>query len=53
MSRITFTNNTSTKIGGGPALRFSRIDGLTVNGNTQPVTSGSMTYIYDSTNVVQ
>ena len=53
MSRITFTNNTSTKIGGGPALRFSRIDGLTVNGNSQPVTSGSMTYIYDSTNVVQ
>jgi hypothetical protein len=53
MSRIVFTNNSSPKAGGGPALRFSRIDGLTVNGNTQPVTSGSLTYIYDSTNVVQ
>ena len=52
VSDITFTNNTTTKAGAGPVLRFEHVDGLTVSGNTQPVTSGSVTYISDSTNVL-
>jgi len=48
---VTFTNNTTTKAGAGPVLRFEYVDGLTVTGNSQPLTSGSLLYIYDSTNV--
>ena len=51
-SSVTFTNNTTTKAGAGPVLVFQHVDGLTVTGNTQPVTSGSLTLITDSTNVV-
>jgi hypothetical protein len=50
-SNITFTNNTTTKAGSGPVLYFAHVDGLTVSGNTQPLTSGSLTRVYDSTNV--
>jgi hypothetical protein len=50
-SNVTFTNNTTTKAGAGPVLRFQHVDGLTVTGNTQPLTSGSLTYISDSTAV--
>ena len=50
---ITFTNNTTTKAGAGPVLRFEHVDGLTVSGNTQPLTSGTLVSISDSTNVVQ
>jgi hypothetical protein len=49
---VVFTNNTTTKAGAGPVLIFEHVDGLTVTGNTQPLTSGSLTYVYDSTNVV-
>ncbi len=52
-SDVTFTNNTTTKTGGGPVLRFEHVDGLTVQGNVQPLTSGSLTYIYDATGVSQ
>jgi len=49
---ITFTNNTTTKAGAGPVLIFEHVDGLTVTGNTQPLTSGSLVSIRDSTDVV-
>ena len=50
-SDVTFTNNSTTKAGNGPVLRFEHVDGLTVRGNTQPLTSGSLTSISDSTGV--
>jgi hypothetical protein len=50
-SHVVFTNNTTTKAGGGPVLRFDHVDGLTVRGNSQPVTSGSLVSIHDSTAV--
>jgi hypothetical protein len=50
-SEVTFTNNTTTKAGSGPVLRFEHVDGLTVSGNTQPLTSGSLVYVRDSTGV--
>jgi hypothetical protein len=50
---IRFTDNTTTKAGAGPVLRFEHVDGLTVTGNTQPLTSGSLLYISDSTNVTR
>jgi hypothetical protein len=51
-SNVTFTNNTTTKAGAGPVLIFQYVDGLTVTGNTQPLTSGSLTSISSSTAVV-
>ena len=50
-SDVTFTNNSTTKAGNGPVLRFEHVDGLTVRGNTQPLASGSLTSISDSTGV--
>ena len=50
-SDVTFTNNSTTKAGNGPVLRFEHVDGLIVRGNTQPLTSGSLTSISDSTGV--
>jgi hypothetical protein len=51
MRNIVFTNNTSTVAGPGPLLQFAHIDGLTVTGNVQPLTSGSLASITDSTGV--
>jgi hypothetical protein len=51
-SNVTFANNTTTKAAVGPVLIFEHVDGLTVTANTQPLTSGSLLYIYDSTNAV-
>jgi hypothetical protein len=48
---IVFTNNTSTAAVVGPVLRFADIDGLTVTGNVQPLTSGSLASITDCTGV--
>ena len=48
---IVFTNNTSTVPASGPVLRFTHIDGLTVTGNVQPLTSGALASITDSTGV--
>jgi hypothetical protein len=48
---IVFTNNTSTVRGRGPILRFAHIDGLTVRGNHQPLSSGSLVSISDCTSV--
>jgi hypothetical protein len=49
---VVFTNNSSAVQGSGPLLLFSYIDGLTVTGNVQPLTSGPLSRIYDSTGVV-
>ena len=49
---VVFTNNRSLVAASGPVLRFAHIDGLTVTGNVQPLTSGSLASITDSTNVV-
>ena len=48
---IVFTNNTSTVRGHGPILRFAHIDGLTVRGNHQPLSSGTLVSIADCTGV--
>lgn len=42
---VTFTNNRSTVTGAGPVLRFAHIDGLTVTGNVQPLSSGQLASI--------
>jgi hypothetical protein len=48
---IVFTNNRSTVTARGPVLRFAHIDGLTVTGNVQPLSSGDLASITDSTGV--
>jgi hypothetical protein len=48
---VTFTNNTSSVTARGPVLQFAHIDGLTVTGNTQPLSSGQLASITDCTNV--
>ena len=48
---IVFTNNTSRVTAYGPVLHFAHVDGLTVTGNTQPLSSGSLASIIDSTSV--
>ncbi len=48
---IVFTNNASTVAADGPVLKFAHVDGLTVSGNSQPLRSGSLAAIVDSTNV--
>jgi hypothetical protein len=49
---IVFTNNVSLVAGKGPVLRFAHIDGLTIAGNVQPLRSGELARITDSTGVV-
>jgi hypothetical protein len=51
-SNIVFTNNVSSMEGAGPLLNFSHIDGLTVTGNVEPLTSEPLLAITDCTNVV-
>ena len=48
---VVFTNNTSRVTASGPVLRFAHVDGLTITGNTQPLSSGSLASITDSTSV--
>ena len=48
---VVFTNNTGLTAARGPLLQFAHIDGLTVSGNVQPLTSGSLVSITDSTGV--
>ena len=45
--QIVFTDNTTTVEGRGPALFFAHIDGLTVSGNVQPLTHGSIASFVD------
>jgi hypothetical protein len=48
---IVFTNNVSSVAAAGPVLDFAHIDGLTITGNIQPLTSGVLARIVDSTGV--
>ncbi len=48
---VVFTNNRSSVAASGPVLRFAHVDGLTVSGNVQPLSSGSLASISDSTGV--
>jgi hypothetical protein len=48
---IVFTNNVSSVAAAGPVLDFAHIDGLTVTGNVQPLKSGVLARILDSTGV--
>ncbi len=50
-ANITFTDNVSSATAVGPVLAFAHIDGLTVAGNVQPLSSGSLASITDSTGV--
>jgi hypothetical protein len=50
-SSVVFTNNSSTTSTSGPVLIFAYIDGLTVTGNQQPLSTGALTSIKDSTGV--
>jgi hypothetical protein len=49
---ITFSGNRSTVSSGGPVLQFSRVDGLTVTGNTQSLSSGALVSTSNCTGVV-
>jgi hypothetical protein len=49
---VVFTNNTAARSAAGPVLHLAHIDGLTVGGNVQPLSSGSLAAITDSTGVV-
>src|SRR5664280_2679972 len=51
MTRITFTNNKGT-VAAGPVLAFSYVDGLTVTGNVQPLSSGALMSITSCTQMV-
>lgn len=48
---IVFADNSSTVPGPGPVLHFAHVDGVTVTGNSQPLTSGVLASITDCTGV--
>ena len=50
-AEVTFTDNVTTRAGAGPVLRFEHVDHLTVTGNVQPLTSGRLVSVADSTDV--
>jgi len=52
LTNITFTNNKAAQTTSGPVLVFKAIDGLTVTGNTQPLSTGSLASITNCTNVL-
>jgi len=49
IKNISFTNNTGAKATTGPILIFAHIDGLTIEGNVQPLKSGPLAKIVNST----
>jgi hypothetical protein len=49
---FTITNNICTTPVIGPAMEIYSVNGLTVTGNTQPLSSGSLVSVTGSTNVV-
>ncbi|WP_243300603.1 right-handed parallel beta-helix repeat-containing protein [Geothrix oryzisoli] len=51
MYNITFTNNKATQAASGPVLTFKAVDGLTVTGNTQPLTANTLLAITNCTSV--
>ncbi|MEA2538591.1 MAG: hypothetical protein QOF11_2825 [Chloroflexota bacterium] len=48
---IVVTDNTSHVAAAGPVMRFAHVDGLTVMGNVQPLSSGALASITDCTAV--
>jgi parallel beta helix pectate lyase-like protein len=50
-ANIAIVNNSSDTAVKGPVMWFKSIDGLTVTGNSQPLTSGSLASVLDSTSV--
>ena len=52
MLNVAFTGNAGAVGAGAGAHGFAHIDGLTVTGNTQPLSSGSLASISDCTAVV-
>ena len=52
-SRITFTNNTSSRAVRGPAITFANIAGVTVGNNQQTLLSGSLTSFTNCTGIQQ
>ena len=42
-SQVTVTNNRTAQAAPGPVMHFVNVDGLTVDGNVQPLTSGDLT----------
>ena len=42
MSNVVFRRNSSDRSTVGPVLQFRNVDGLTVTGNTQPLSSGTL-----------
>jgi hypothetical protein len=50
-AEIAITNNTATASESGPLMYFNANDGLTVTGNSQPMSSGSLTSVSNSTAV--
>jgi len=51
-ANITFTNNSTATAAAGPVLAFDHVDGVTVTGNTQPLSSGVLAKFTDCTGVV-
>ena len=49
MKNVTFMNNKGGKAAAGPVLRFAHVDALTVTGTIQPLKSGVLANITDST----
>jgi hypothetical protein len=50
-ANVAIVNNSSDKTVKGPVMWFKAIDGLTVTGNRQPLSSGSVASVLDSTSV--
>ena len=48
---IVFTNNKASQVMVGPAMVFKSVDGLTITGNTQPLSSGVLYTITGCTSV--
>jgi hypothetical protein len=49
---FTVSNNTTTMAATGPVIYFANVDGVTVQGNTQPLTRGSVAGFTNCTGVV-
>jgi hypothetical protein len=49
---IEVTNNVSTVVKSGTLMEFYNTAGVTVTGNVQPLTSGTLAYFDNCTNVV-
>jgi hypothetical protein len=49
---VTVTNNIAKKAVSGPVMRFETVKGVTVTGNDQPLTSGSLSTFLNCTNII-